>query len=72
VIYPIVEYWWLKKENLVVPFSAITGLATDDSKRLVAVTFEDHPHCSPVVLKTPNWKGIADTVRPYVRANPAA
>ena len=69
LIYPIVEYWWLKKESLVVPFSAITGLATDDSKQLVAVTFEGHPHCSPVVLKTPNWQSIADTIRPYVRVN---
>jgi hypothetical protein len=66
LIYPIVEYWWLKKEDLAIPLSAITDLATDDSKQLVAVSFEGHPWCSPVVLKSPNWKVMADKIRPHV------
>jgi hypothetical protein len=63
LIYPIVEYWWLKKEELQVPFSAITGIETSVPTELVAITFEGYPWCSPVVLKSTDFQAVADALR---------
>ena len=44
------------------PFSAIVGVATNDTKQVVAISFEGCPCCSPVVLKSPHWRKVADAL----------
>lgn len=70
LVYPIVEYWWLKREELHVPFSAITGVGVDESQTTVAVSFDGHPWCSPVVLKSPKWRQLADALAVQLSAIP--
>lgn len=62
LIYPIVEFWWLKREDLDVPFASITGVGFDQATEMVAVSFDGHPWCSPVVLKSPDAKVIGEAL----------
>jgi hypothetical protein len=53
LIYLIVEYWWLKKEDRTVLFSSITGVALDATRQLLAIEFLTYDGGSAVVLKSP-------------------
>jgi hypothetical protein len=68
-IYLIVEYAWLKREDLDVPYTAITGLTTDAPRGLVAVGFDGREWCSPVVLRCRDWIRFAIALR--ARVGPA-
>lgn len=69
-VYFIVEFWWLKREEILVPFSAITGVGVDENQTTVAVSFDGHPWCSPAVLKTPKWRQLADSIEQRLQTTP--
>lgn len=55
IIYPIVEYAWLKKEELRVPFGKIRKVAEDSQKQRIAIEFEGNKYTTPIVIMTPRW-----------------
>jgi len=57
-IYFLVEYFLLKREELLVPYSKITRLGADERHALVGIEFDGEPNCTPVALHTPNWKSV--------------
>jgi hypothetical protein len=63
LIYPVVEYWWLKKETMDMPFSQVRGVVTDSSRQLVALDFQAAKWCTPAVLKSPDWKNLAEAMK---------
>jgi hypothetical protein len=66
LIYPIVEYWWLKKETLDLPYSSVKAVVTDEGKQLVAFDFEGSRWCTPAVLRSPDWRTLAEGMRTRV------
>lgn len=58
LIYPIVEYAWLKKEDIRVNFGQIRKVAVNPKKQHVAIEFEGNKYTTPVVLMTPKWQEI--------------
>ena len=63
LIYPIVEYWWLKRETLDVPYSAVKAVVVNEAKRMVALDFVGSRSCTPVVLRSPDWQALAEGIR---------
>ena len=57
-IYFLVEYFLLKREEILVPYSKIKRLGADERHALVGIEFEGEPNCTPVALHTPNWKSV--------------
>ena len=55
IIYPIVEYVWLKKEDIRVPFDQRRKVAANPKKQQVAIAFEGKKYTTPIVLITPKW-----------------
>jgi hypothetical protein len=68
-VYVTVEYYWLKREDLQIPFSAITGVAVDERRKLIGVKFEGHGQCSPAILRSPDFKPVADAMNAAARGN---
>ena len=66
LIYPIVEYWWLKRETLDLPYSSVKAVAIDEAKQLVALDFEGSRWCTPVVLRSADWRALAEEMRRHV------
>ncbi len=62
-IYFLVEYFLLKREELLVPYSKITAIGGDAKHTLVGIEFEGEPNCSPVVFSTPQWKALLQGVK---------
>jgi hypothetical protein len=57
-IYFLVEYFVLKREEILVPYSEITRIGGDAKHSLVGIQFESEPFRTPAVLSSPRWKPI--------------
>lgn len=66
LMYPVVEYLWLKKGDQLVPFDRIEAYNADAAKQLIAIQFRGTPWEAPVVMRTPDWKAIYDALWPHV------
>ena len=57
-IYFLVEYFLLKREEILVPYSKITRLGGDERHALIGIEFDGEPNCSPVALHTSKWESV--------------
>lgn len=73
-LYLFVEYVWLKRAELEVPWTDVERFTTDPSRELLAIEFEGPGWTSPVVLRTSRWRELAGWLRERVPAGevPAA
>ena len=62
-IYLLVEYVFLKKENLVIPWGKIRKYAFVPKKKLVALDFDGPPNTSPAVIQMFSLTQIAIALR---------
>jgi hypothetical protein len=58
LVYPIVEYAWLKQGNQSVPFDRIVAFRWVREKQLLAVSFRGTPWESPCVLRSPDGEAV--------------
>jgi hypothetical protein len=54
----MVEYFLLKREEILVPYSDINRLGGDERHALVGIEFDSEPYRTPVALHTPKWKSV--------------
>ena len=66
LIYPVVEYVWLRKGDQVVPYSRIEAYNAVPEKNLIAIQFHGTPWEAPVVMRTPDWREIYDALYSHV------
>jgi hypothetical protein len=62
-IYLLVEYVFLDRESVFIPWSHLQKYAFDPKRGLVAVAFEGPPRTSPVVMYTPDLPSVAQALR---------
>lgn len=65
-LYLFVEYVWLKREELQIPWTDVKRFTTDPAGELLAIEFEGPGWTSPVVLKTGRWRELAGWLRQRV------
>jgi hypothetical protein len=65
-LYLFVEYVWLKRAELQIPWSDVTRFTTDPAQELLAIEFEGPRWTSPVVLKSGRWREVAGWLRQRV------
>jgi hypothetical protein len=68
-IYLFLQYGLLKRQDLDLPFTQITGLAVNDVEQILAVSFAGDKgvrEWSPAVLKSPDWHNAYDALIPHV------
>jgi len=63
LMYPIVEYWWLRKETLSFPYSSVKEVVVDEARQLVALDFQGSRWCTPAVLRSPDWQALVQGLR---------
>ncbi len=66
LVYPVVEYLWLKKGDQLVPFSRVESYNAIPEKELVAIQFTGTPWEAPVVLRSKEWRLIYDALWAHV------
>jgi hypothetical protein len=66
LVYPIVEYVWLKKGDQIVAFDRIEAYNAVPDQSLIAIQFTGTSWEAPVVLKTDQWRVIYDALWAYV------
>lgn len=69
LLYPVVEYLWLKKGDQLITFDRIEAFHAVPEKNLIAIQFRGTPWEAPAVLRTPEWKVIYDAL--YARVSHA-
>jgi hypothetical protein len=74
-LYLLVEYLWLKRDIVEVPWGSVRELAVDPRRELVALEFADDRTISPVVLRTAEWEAAhrfasEHAFGPWLRARP--
>ena len=62
-VYLLVEYVFLKKEEISVPWSSLKQFAAHPSRKLVGLNWDGPKWCNPVALKTDNWKDAIRALR---------
>jgi len=62
-IYLLVEYVFLKKEEITVPWDKIQNFGVDPRRKLVGVTFDGPPATSPIMYVSDEWNDIALKLR---------
>lgn len=66
LLYPVVEYLWLRKGDQLVPFDRVETYNAVPEKSLIAIQFRGTPWESPAVLRTPEWRVIYDELGAHV------
>ena len=66
LMYPVVEYLWLKKGDQLVTFDRIESYNAVPDKNLIAIQFRGTLWEAPVVLRTAEWRVIYDALWPKV------
>jgi len=66
------EYGWLKRKDILLPFSAIMTVSCDPARQLVAVEFGEYEWCSPAVLETPSYESLFRALQSGVSASKPA
>jgi len=66
LLYPIVEYLWLAKGDQTIPFDRVVAYSAHPAKTIVAVEFEGTPWESPIVLKTPEWESVYNSLSQHI------
>jgi len=69
LLYPIVEYVWLKEENILVPFEDITAYSVKAKRKLVGIEFQGYPWCSPAVMKSEEWDKLVAALDRHLPAD---
>lgn len=62
LVYPVVEYLWLKKGDQTIPFDRIEAFKSVAKKELVAIQFKGTQWETPVVLKSEQWRLLYDAL----------
>jgi hypothetical protein len=62
LMYPLVEYLWLKKGNQTIPFHRIEAFKSVAKKELIAIQFKGARWETPVVLKSEQWRVVYDAL----------
>ena len=62
-LYLIMEYVWLKREDIKVPFSNVIHYVSSPKKSLVGIDFHGDKYCRPVVLRSENWQELLAMLR---------
>jgi hypothetical protein len=66
LLYPVVEYLWLKKGDQLVTFDRIEAYNAVPQSNLIAIQFTGTRWESPAVLRTPEWRAIYDALWAFV------
>jgi len=66
IIYLIMEYVWLKREDTVVPYSDVINYVVNPKKCLVGIDYHGPQWCKPVVLKSDQWSEILSKLREII------
>lgn len=66
LLYPVVEYLWLKDGNQEVTFDRIVSYNAVPAKQLIAIEFRGTPWETPAVLRTPDWQLLYDALWRHV------
>jgi hypothetical protein len=62
-IYLLVEYVFLTREDLAVPWAAVRAFAVDPKRNCVAIAFNGPPFTSPIMYVSDEWNSIARSLR---------
>jgi len=71
-IYFLMEYFLLKRENILVPYSDITQLVVASQSSLIGIDFKGNPQTSPVFIETSAWNSLLTAIQqktPSVRVS---
>jgi len=71
-IYFLMEYFLLKREDILVPYSDITQLAVAGQSSLIGIDFKGHSQASPVFMETSAWNSLLTAIQqkiPSVRVS---
>ena len=63
IFYYLIQYVFLKKENLSLQWAQIDKYEIDIKKKIISFSIENNPACSPVVFITEQFEQIADKFR---------
>lgn len=66
LMYPVVEYLWLKNGDQIVSFERVEAYNAIPEKNLIAIQFRGTPWEAPVVMRTPQWREIYDALWSHV------
>ena len=66
LMYPVVEYLWLKKGDQTIPFDRIEAYNAVPERNLVAIQFRGTPWESPAVLRSDQWRSVYDALWAHV------
>jgi hypothetical protein len=72
VIYLLAEYVVLKREEVSASWSDVRSYVADSKRELIAVDFRASELCSPIVLRSPDWRRALDILREKVPQADAA
>lgn len=73
VVYMIVEWVWLRKADLHIPWNSVRSFAADPDRGIVAIDFEAKRWITPAALECPNWGVLYEYLqRRYASAEPPA
>ena len=62
-IYFLMEYFILKREDILIPYSDITQLAVASQSTLIGIDFKGNPQTSPVFMETPAWNSLQAAIQ---------
>ena len=62
LIYPVVEYLWLKNGDQTIPFDRIKAFKSVAKKKLIAIQFTGTAWETPVVLQSDHWQLVYDAL----------
>jgi DNA-directed RNA polymerase subunit RPC12/RpoP len=60
LLYLLVEFIWLKRENVLIAFTDIVELETNPARRLVAIGLRNNKVLDPLAFTSTDWRRIAD------------
>jgi hypothetical protein len=62
LLYPLVEYVWLKRADQLVPFDRVEAYNAVPEKNLIAIQFKGTPWEAPAVMRSPEWRSVYDAL----------
>jgi hypothetical protein len=66
LLYPVVEYVWLKRGDQIVTFDRVEAYNAVPEKNVIAIQFKGTPWEAPAVMRTPDWQSVYDALWQHV------
>jgi hypothetical protein len=66
LMYPVVEYLWLKRGNQLITFDRVEAYNAVPEKNLIAIQFNGTRWEAPAVMKSTEWQSIYDALWSHV------